>query len=188
MYIYNNDINETSMKHLTFSSLILCALVSVSCASEPDTSKDKAAIKAPVVTAPAVVAPTVAASETSTPETTKVSHGKEVYEKYCIACHVSEGKPTIAPPIFAVKNHVMDKYPERADFVKRVSEWVKAPNADDVIMRGAVGKFGVMPAMPYVSDEDAQAVAEFLFDSNMALPDWYAEHYKEEHGEAPKAH
>lgn len=135
---------------------------------------------------------TLAADETKAPsaamtsEQTETVSGKEVYQANCIACHVSEGMPTIAPPIFAVKNHVIANYPEREDFIKRVAEWVNAPSADDVLMPGAVRKFGLMPALPQLSDEQAQAVAAFLFDSDMELPDWYAEHYEAEHGEAPK--
>ena len=158
------------MKSLTFSSVLLSAVLATNIAMATDETK-----------APAL---TEAAEAT---ETTETISGKDIYQTYCIACHVSEGMPTIAPPIFAVKNHVTAKYPEREDFVKRVTEWVKAPNADDPLMPGAVRKFGLMPAMPYLSDEQAQAVAEFLFDSDMELPDWYAEHYEEEHGEAPKA-
>ena len=37
-----------------------------------------------------------------------------------------------------------------------------------------------------LSDEDLQAVAEYLYDTDMNLPAWYKEHYKEEHGEEPK--
>lgn len=124
---------------------------------------------------------------TSTTETAEpmMRSGKEVYESLCMACHATEGPATVAPPIFAVKNHVIQVYPERDDFVKRVVEWVKAPNADDPLMPGAVRKFGLMPAME-LADEELTAVAEFLYDSDMALPDWYKQHYKEEHGEEPQ--
>lgn len=119
--------------------------------------------------------------------TNKEGHpGKKVYESACMSCHVAEGKPTIAPPIFAVKNHVIGKYPERSAFIQRVSSWVKAPNADDVLMAGAVKKFGLMPAMPHLDDKDLRAVAEYLYDTNLSLPDWYKQHYKEEHGTLPK--
>lgn len=112
--------------------------------------------------------------------------GEEVYKTACAVCHVSEGKPTIAPPIFAVKNHVIDAFPERDDFIEQVKDWVKAPDEEKALMRGAIRKFGLMPAMAHLSDEDVQAVAEYLFDTDMTLPDWYKEHYKEEHGELPK--
>jgi hypothetical protein len=52
-------------------------------------------------------------------------------------------------------------------------------------MPGAIRKFGLMPAFP-LPDEELQAVAEFLYDSDMSLPDWYKEHYAAEHGEPPK--
>lgn len=163
------------MKTLSFTSVILSALLTTNIAMAADDTK---ATEAKETVEKAVVAE---ATESNSVD------GKAVYEANCIACHVSEGMPTIAPPIFAVKNHVTAEYPEREDFVKRVAEWVKAPNADDVLMPGAVRKFGLMPALPHLSDEDATAVAEFLFDSDMELPDWYAKHYEEEHGEAPKA-
>ena len=112
--------------------------------------------------------------------------GAEVYKSSCAVCHVSEGKPTIAPPIFAVKNHVIDAFPERDDFIEQVKNWVKAPDEKKALMRGAIRKFGLMPPMANLSDEDLQAVAEYLYDTDMNLPDWYKEHYKEEHGEMPK--
>lgn len=154
------------MKALRFTSVLLSAVLTSSMALAADDAKVPEAATAP--------------------EKTEVVSGQDVYETNCIACHVSEGMPTVAPPIFAVKNHVIGSYPEREDFIKRVAEWVKAPNAEDVLMPGAVRKFGLMPALPQLSDEEAQAVAAFLFDSDMELPDWYAEHYKAEHGEAPK--
>lgn len=112
--------------------------------------------------------------------------GAKVYQSACMVCHVAEGRPTIAPPIFAVKGHVIDVYPERDDFIQRITSWVKAPDEKDALMRGAIRKFGLMPAMPQLSDDDLQAVAEYLFDTDMDLPEWYKEHYEEEHGEAPK--
>lgn len=112
--------------------------------------------------------------------------GRKVYQSACMSCHVAEGKPTVAPPIFAVKNHVIGRYPERSAFIQRVSSWVKAPNADDVLMAGAVRKFGLMPAMPHLNNKDLQAVAEYLYDTDLSLPDWYKQHYMEEHGTMPK--
>ncbi|MGB0848829.1 MAG: c-type cytochrome [Thiolinea sp.] len=125
---------------------------------------------------------TLAASEDVTP----IHPGNKVYQSACMVCHVAKGKPTIAPPIFAVKNHVIAEYPERDDFIQRVKSWVKAPNEEEALMRGAIRKFGLMPAMPQLSDDDLQAVAEYLFDTNMELPEWYKKHYEEEHGTPPE--
>lgn len=111
--------------------------------------------------------------------------GEKVYKTYCMACHVTEGRPSIAPPIFAVKNHVLAEFPEREDFIKRVTEWVKAPNQNEALMPGAIRKFGLMPALA-MKDADLQAVAAYLYDADMNLPDWYSEHYEAEHGQKPK--
>ena len=112
--------------------------------------------------------------------------GEKVYQSACMSCHVADGKPTVAPPIFAVKNHVIGKYAERDAFIERVKNWVKAPDANDVLMPGAVKKFGLMPAMPALAEADLQAVAEYLYDTDMSMPDWYKEHYEAEHGKQPE--
>lgn len=119
-------------------------------------------------------------------ENAEIHPGKKVYESACMACHAAQGKAKIAPPIFAVKNHVIDVYTEREDFIERVKSWVKTPVEEEALMRGAIRKFGLMPALPHLSEEDLQAVAEYLFDTDMALPEWYAEHYEEEHGKKPE--
>lgn len=116
---------------------------------------------------------------------TTAGNGAALYQKLCVSCHALEGRPTIAPPIFGVKNHVIGAHSEREAFVDYVVNWVKAPNADAALMPGAVRKFGVMPTLGY-DDAEVRIVAEWLYDSNMRLPDWYKKHYEEEHGEAPK--
>lgn len=147
-------------------------------------AEDKAApVEGATEAAEATVA-TEAAAE-STENEAEVRSGEAVYQSVCMACHVAEGMPTVAPPIFAVKNHVLGAYPEREAFIKQVTEWVKAPDEKNALMPGAIRKFGLMPATE-VPDEELQAVAEFLYDSDMSLPDWYKEHYAAEHGEMPK--
>lgn len=111
--------------------------------------------------------------------------GAQIFQTQCLACHSAENIAEKAPPMFGVKDHVIKAYPERDAFIQRVANWVKAPNADDVLMPGAVKKFGLMPAMPQLSDQDAQAVAAFLFDMNLNEPDWYKAHYQAEHGVKP---
>lgn len=113
--------------------------------------------------------------------------GAKVYQSACMSCHALNAKEEgIAPPLFGVKDHVIKAYPERAAFIKRVVEWVKAPNPNDVLMPGAVKKFGLMPAQPQLSEADLQAVAEFIYDTDFTKPDWYAAHYQAEHGKKPQ--
>ena len=113
--------------------------------------------------------------------------GAKVYQAACMSCHAFNAKEEgIAPPLFGMKDHVIKAYPERAAFIKRVVEWVKAPNPNDVLMPGAVKKFGLMPAQTQLIEADLQAVAEFIYDTDFTKPDWYAAHYQAEHGKKPQ--
>ncbi len=114
------------------------------------------------------------------------TNGKELFNNLCLSCHVTSGKPTIAPPIFAVINHVKYTYPEKPDFVNYVVEWVENPRQEKALMPGAIKKFGSMPKLPYKTD-DVRLIAEYLYDGNVQLPEWYIEHYKAEHGHEPKS-
>jgi mono/diheme cytochrome c family protein len=110
--------------------------------------------------------------------------GKSLYHTLCESCHVPEGQPTLAPPLFGMKNHVMGRYPAREDFIKYVANWVKKPDATRSLMPGAVKRFGVMPAFPYAEDQ-VRAVAAFIYDSDLTMPGWYQQHYQQQHGKKP---
>lgn len=103
----------------------------------------------------------------------KATHpGAKVYQSACMSCHALAAKEEgIAPPLFGVKDHVIKAYPERTAFIQRVVAWVQAPNPQDVLMPGAVKKFGLMPAQTQLSEADLQAVAEFIYDTDFTKPD-----------------
>ena len=107
--------------------------------------------------------------------------GKSLFESLCMSCHVVSGKPTIAPPIFGVKNHVIQAHPRRDDFIQYIVQWVKQPDASSSLMPGAVRRFGVMPGLPY-SEEQVRKIAAFLYDTEIKMPGWYRKHYEAEHG------
>lgn len=111
----------------------------------------------------------------------------ELYEEHCIACHggAERGPDRIAPPIFAVKGHYLPSYPDKASFVKAVAQWAIKPDPDKIMMPGAVRRFELMPPVE-ISLDDAKKIAEFIYDGQFERPGWYEQHYREEHGEAPK--
>ena len=126
---------------------------------------------------------TVAFTLASTPSIAET--GEEAYNKLCLSCHLiskEKGVKGIAPPIFAVKHHVKKAYPNREDFIQTVIDWVEEPSTNTSLMSGAVKKFGLMPKLPY-SASDVRKTAEFIYDTNFVLPDWYKKHYKEKHGQ-----
>ena len=119
------------------------------------------------------------------PSTRASQDGKSLFESLCMSCHVVSGKPTVAPPVFGVKNHVIQAYPRRDDFINYIVQWVKQPDASRSLMPGAVRRFGVMPALPY-PDEQVRKIATFLYDTDLKIPGWYREHYEAEHGKPPE--
>lgn len=148
------------------STLLASTLLITSCNSESEVKNDNK-------------------KETATTANKNAMPGAKIYQTACMSCHLptaTKGTAKIAPPIFAVKDHVIRVYPKREDFIKRLVNWVKAPNANDVLMPGAVRKFGLMPAMPHLDSKDVTAVAEYLYDTDLGTPDWYKEHYEAEHG------
>jgi len=111
--------------------------------------------------------------------------GKKLFNKLCVRCHVAEGMPTEAPPIFAVISHVKGSYPDREGFVNKIVDWVEEPKVSESLMRGAIRRFGLMPKLDF-SEEEVRKVAEYLYDRKAELPAWYKKHYKERHGHEPK--
>ena len=111
--------------------------------------------------------------------------GKSLFESLCMSCHVVSGQPTIAPPVFGMKNHVMQAYPGREDFINYIVLQVKQPDASRSLMPGAVRRFGVMPPLSY-PEEQVREIAAFLFDTDFKMPGWYRKHYQAEHGKLPE--
>ncbi|MDJ0833145.1 MAG: c-type cytochrome [Gammaproteobacteria bacterium] len=121
------------------------------------------------------------------PSTHASNEGKTMFETLCMSCHATSGPPTVAPPVFGIKNHVLRAYPKREDFINYIVQWVKQPDASRALMPGAVRRFGVMPALAYPEDQ-VRKVAEFLYDSNLRMPRWYQQHYEQEHGKPYRDH
>ena len=107
------------------------------------------------------------------------SEAKALFENHCLACHqphkggpgkhsgkkTSEGKhpKRLAPPMAMVKKHYLKTYPEREQFIEKVSAWVKAPDANAAMLHHAVEKFGVMPPQP-IDEATRQQIAGYIYD------------------------
>lgn len=93
------------------------------------------------------------------------------------------GDERIAPPMFAAKNHYKD-LTNKQDFVEVLSAYLQAPSEDAARMPGAIKKFGLMPDLD-LDAETADAIAAFIWETDFNEPEWYRQHYEEEHGKAP---
>ena len=107
--------------------------------------------------------------------------GKALYGQLCASCHTPNASVKIAPPIFAVVDHVRQAYPQREDFIAQIIEWVDEPKEEVALMPGAIRKFNLMPKLGY-SQNDVKEIAEYLFDKDTVLSKEYKEHKKKGHG------
>ena len=127
----------------------------------------------------------VLAGTASTAIAVETEHPVDTYTKLCATCHVTKGPPTAAPPIFAVKAHVLEAYPERDAFISYIVQWVNAPDGSNSLMPGAVRRFGLMPKLGY-DPAEVRRIAEFLYDTPLSEPAWFRAHFEAEHGRPPR--
>ncbi len=111
--------------------------------------------------------------------------GHQLVEKHCMGCHVIDGRggdKKAAPPMFSVWHHYRQAHPEKEAFVAAVMAWLAQPEQGRSVMQGAIKKFGVMERLA-LQEHEARQIAEYLHDHPFELPEWYVQHYNENHGQ-----
>lgn len=93
--------------------------------------------------------------------------GKSLFGKYCQSCHNAD--TPIGPPLFAIKKHYQEKYPEKEAFSIAITAFVQHPTMETAELTHAVEKFGLMPALNYSSDE-LMAIAGYIYDHEFSHP------------------
>ncbi len=111
--------------------------------------------------------------------------GKQLFTTYCAACHGMAGgmdmSKRLAPPIIAVKMHYIDTYPDKQSFVKVIADWVEKPDESKTMMRGAIRRFKLMPAMS-IARGDIELIANYIFSGQLEKPAGFDQHFQERHG------
>ena len=114
-----------------------------------------------------------------------VKQGKQLFNTFCVACHGTSGgmdmSKRLAPPIIAVKKHYISSYADEDSFTNAVVSWVKEPDEDNSMMRGAIRKFNLMPAMT-LPDDDLEKIAVYIFKGELDKPKGFDQHFEEAHG------
>ena len=111
--------------------------------------------------------------------------GYKVYQETCKACHVEMitaaetmkiFKTLKAPPMVEVSNQLKktiiikgakagDEDIHRFATIAFIKQYLQRPSIDYFMCNpGAVDRFGVMPAQSHLSEEERQAVAEWIYD------------------------
>jgi len=84
----------------------------------------------------------------------------------------------IAPPMAAVKQRYLMRYPDEEEFVRAIVAWGQDPRADKSIMPGAVDRYQVMPKQDFNTEELTQ-IASYMYANELEQPEWFADHEKE---------
>ena len=103
----------------------------------------------------------------------------------CYLCHSPNAKShenILGPPLVASKFRYYKEYPEREDFIEGMKSFILNPQKEMALMKNPVKKFGVMPNT-ILSENQVQAVVEYIYDNKVDEPGWFGDHYSEEHGE-----
>ncbi|QAA81116.1 DUF3365 domain-containing protein [Aequorivita sp. H23M31] len=112
--------------------------------------------------------------------------GKQLMVNNCYMCHNPKASENdmIAPPMVAVKMHYLSEDLSKAEFVDEIISFLKIPSEEKSKMPGAIKKFGLMPYQFYPENTIRQ-IADYMFDHEIAEPEWFEEHYKKMHGDRP---
>ncbi len=113
--------------------------------------------------------------------------GKLLMENNCYVCHSPKASEQnmIAPPMVAVKMHYLSSEISKEDFIEEVVLFLKNPSEEKSKMPGAVKKFGLMPYQFYPENTIRQ-IADYMFDYEMAQPEWFEDHYNKMQRERPQ--
>lgn len=110
-----------------------------------------------------------------------IARGESLIATNCYSCHSTDAPMSarLAPPMAGVRSHYLTETSSLAEFTEELVRFVHQPDEAYSKMPGAVRRFGLMPALP-LPDDELEAIAAFIFYSDLEAPDWFEEHQKEE--------
>ena len=99
---------------------------------------------------------------------------KSLMENKCYSCHSPKvaKEYILAPPMIEVKNAYLSTYQTEEAFVNGFYEFLSKPTKEKAIMKNSVEKHGLMPYQGS-SKEEISMIAEYIFNNDIAKPDWW---------------
>lgn len=110
-----------------------------------------------------------------------IARGESLIATNCYSCHSTDAPMNgrLAPPMAGVRSHYLTDTSSLPGFTGELIRFVHRPDKTYSKMPGAVRRFGLMPALP-LPDEELEAIAAYIFYSDLDAPDWFEAHQKEE--------
>lgn len=107
--------------------------------------------------------------ESKTEAVSETEHaGKAKFDAYCSSCH--NNSAAVAPPAFALQKRYKMEHKTESDFADAIAGFVLNPTTEAALMKNAVNKFGLMPAMGYPK-EDLTLIAQYIYHASFEKPD-----------------
>ncbi|GMQ27174.1 hypothetical protein Aoki45_38570 [Algoriphagus sp. oki45] len=103
--------------------------------------------------------------------------GLILLQKHCYTCHNPKSKShdeIIAPPLWGMKKHYLEAYPEKTDFEKAMISFIENPTEEKALMKGPIKRFGLMPK-PMVDEDDLKKIVEYIYSNELENPAWHIE-------------
>jgi len=107
--------------------------------------------------------------------------GYQLIESNCFSCHSPNAdiQQRVAPPMIAIKKHYITPSTTESAFTADLLRFVSQPDTSYSKMPGAIQRFGLMPKMEF-SEQQLQAIAYYIYHTELEKPDWFEEHYQQE--------
>jgi hypothetical protein len=102
----------------------------------------------------------------------------------CYLCHDPNSKShdnLLAPPMTGVKYQYMKAHPDKNEFVNAMTSFIMKPDKSTALLKKPVKQVGLMPPT-ILSEQQVQAVVNYLYDNEINTPLWFADHFEEENG------
>ena len=96
---------------------------------------------------------------------------KQTFEAKCAMCHTTtipqDRSKLVAPPIMGVMRHVKMHYPNKAEAINFIVDYVMNPSKEKAVcMPQKIQRFGLMPSLKgQISVDELKEVAGWLYDN-----------------------
>lgn len=94
--------------------------------------------------------------------------GKALFPS-CDVCHDQSKEPALGPPMWGVQRRYKKDTVDKAEFIQRMTSFVKAPTLETAIHDQATAQLGLMPAMP-LPDDFLNKIAAYIFEEQFPPP------------------
>jgi cytochrome c551/c552 len=92
--------------------------------------------------------------------------GSLLFHGNCITCH-NKDKSISAPSINKIKEHYLQAFPNKKDFVEHMSKWIIKPDKTTSIMLHAIKKYELMPELGF-DINTTQEISKYIYDTDFS--------------------